>query len=41
VTFDELDRAATALSDTAAAQHLNEARKKLFQSINRRSKRAA
>jgi transposase InsO family protein len=41
VTFEQLDRAAAASSDTVAAQQLNEARKKLFQSINRRSRHAA
>lgn len=41
VTFDDLDRLATAISDNEAAQRLNEARKKLFQSINRRSKHVA
>lgn len=41
VTFDELDRTAAVLSDNDAAQRLNEARHKLFQSINRRPKNAA
>ena len=41
VTFDELDRLANAVSDSDAAQRLNEARKTLFLSINRRSKHAA
>ncbi|MGH8546612.1 MAG: integrase [Gammaproteobacteria bacterium] len=41
VTFAQLDQLATAISDNEAAQRLNEARKKLFQSINRRSKHAA
>jgi len=41
VTFEALDRLATAISDNEAAERLNEARKKLFQSINRRSKHAA
>ena len=41
VTFAELDRLATAVSDNVAAHRLNEARKTLFLSINRRSKHAA
>ena len=41
VTFDQLDRLAATISDNEAAEKLNEARKKLFQSINRRSKHAA
>ena len=41
ITFETLDRSATAISDNEAAVRLNEARKKLFQSINRRSNRAA
>jgi len=41
VTFDELDEFASSISDNEAAEKLNEARKKLFQSINRRSKHAA
>ena len=41
VTFHDLDRAAAAFSDNAAAHRLNEARTKLFQSISRRSKHAA
>lgn len=41
VTFDNLDRIATAVSDNDAAQRLNEAREKLFKSINRRPKNAA
>lgn len=41
VTFEELDRLANTISDNEAAEKLNEARKKLFQSINRRSKHAA
>lgn len=41
VTFEELDHTAAALSDNAAAERLNAARKKLFQSINRRSRHAA
>ena len=41
VTFEALDQIAAAISDNEAARRLNEARKKLFQSINRRSKHAA
>jgi transposase InsO family protein len=41
VTFEDLDKTAAAVSDNEAAERLNEARKKLFQSINRRSKHAA
>ena len=41
ITFETLDRSAAAISDNEAALRLNEARKKLFQSINRRSNRAA
>ena len=41
VSFDSLDRVAYAISDSTAARHLNEARTKLFQSIHRRSNRAA
>lgn len=41
ITFEYLDTIATQKSDNEAAEGLNEARKKLFQSINRRSKRAA
>ena len=41
VTFGQLDTIATAHSDNEAAEKLNEARKKLFQSINRRSRHAA
>lgn len=41
VSFDTLDRIAYVISDSTAAQQLNEARTKLFQSINRRSKRVA
>ena len=41
VTFDRLDAIAGALSDNEAAQRLNEARTALFQTLNRRSKRAA
>jgi transposase InsO family protein len=41
VTFKDLDQTAVTISDNEAAEKLNEARKKLFQSINRRSKHAA
>ena len=41
VTFAALDWLATAISDSIAAQQLNEARTKLFRSIHRRSKHAA
>ena len=41
ITFVQLDQTASRISDNEAARQLNEARKKLFQSINRRSKRAA
>jgi len=41
VTFDQLEQTAAAISDNEAALRLNEARKKLMQSINRRSKHAA
>ncbi|MHB8257935.1 MAG: hypothetical protein ACYDHY_18405 [Acidiferrobacterales bacterium] len=41
ITFDQLDQRATAMSDNEAAERLNAARKKLFQSINRRSRHAA
>jgi transposase InsO family protein len=41
MTFDTLDRLATAVSDNHAAHQLNEARKALFLSINRRPKHAA
>lgn len=40
-TFEQLDQTAAAISDNVAAERLNEARKKLFQSINRRSRHAA
>ena len=40
LTFDQLDRLANAVSDSDAAHQLNEARKMLFLSINRRSKQA-
>lgn len=41
VCFEDLDRRATAISDNEAAERLNEARNKLFKSIQRRSKHAA
>lgn len=41
ITFTQLDSIATAMSDNEAAQRLNQARTKLFQSIHRRSKHAA
>lgn len=41
VTFAALDQLATCISDNEAAQQLNQARTKLFHSINRRSKHAA
>ena len=41
VTFEQLDQTAAAMSDNEAAERLNAARKKLFQSINRRSKQVA
>jgi transposase InsO family protein len=41
ITFEQLEKTATAHSDNESAERLNEARKKLFQSINRRSKHAA
>ncbi len=41
ITFAQLDTIATTHSDNAAAERLNAARKKLFQSINRRSRHAA
>ncbi|MCC6473981.1 MAG: DDE-type integrase/transposase/recombinase, partial [Burkholderiales bacterium] len=41
LTFEQLDPLATALSDTEAAAKLNEARTKLFQSIQHRSKHVA
>lgn len=40
-SFEALDQAASALTDNQAAEQLNQARRKLFQSINRRSKHAA
>ena len=41
IPFQDLDQTAAAISDNTAAERLNEARKKLFQSIHRRSKHAA
>ncbi len=41
ITLEQLDQTAKAISDNEAAERLNEARKKLFQSIHRRSKHAA
>ncbi len=41
ITFEQLDKVATTHSDNVAAERLNLARKKLFQSINRRSRHAA
>ena len=41
VSFTQLDTIANTFSDNEAAQCLHEARNKLFQSINRRSKQAA
>ena len=41
ITFEQLEKTATAHSDNESAQRVNDARKKLFQSINRRSKHAA
>lgn len=41
ITFDALDRLALGISDNKAAQRLNAARARLFQSIHRRPKRAA
>jgi len=41
IAFENLDELATAISDNEAAERLNEARKKLFHSINRRSEHAA
>jgi hypothetical protein len=40
-SHEYLDQTAAAISDTVATERLNAARKKLFQSINRRSKQAA
>ena len=41
ITFEGLDRLALGISDNEAAQRLNEARTRLFQSIHRRPKHAA
>lgn len=41
ITFAKLDQTAKAVSDNEAARRLNEARNKVFQSINRCSKQAA
>ena len=41
ITTESLEHYANALSDNDAARHVQEARKRLFQSINRRSKSAA
>jgi len=41
ITFEKLDAIATECSDNDAAQHLNEARAKLFQSINNPQQSAA
>jgi len=41
VTFEDLHQLAAAISDSIAAQQLNDARTKLFRSIHRRSKPAA
>ena len=41
ITFTQLDRIATAISDNEAVRRLNEARTRLFQTIQRRSKHAA
>ena len=41
ITFEHLEKTATAHSDNESAERLNEARKKLFQSIHRRSNHAA
>ena len=41
MTFEKLDQTAAAMSDNEAVERLNAARKKLFQSINRRSRHAA
>ena len=41
MTFEQLDQTAAAMSDNEAAERLNAARKKLFQSLNRRSRQAA
>ena len=41
ITMANLDATATAMSDNEAAEQMNVAKLRLFQSINRRSKRAA
>ncbi|MHB8346847.1 MAG: integrase, partial [Acidiferrobacterales bacterium] len=41
ITLEQLEQTAKAVSDNESAKQLNAARKKLFQSINRRSKHAA
>jgi hypothetical protein len=41
ITLDALRKTATALSDNAAAEQMNQARQKLFLSINQRSRKAA
>ncbi|MEO6929355.1 MAG: integrase, partial [Casimicrobiaceae bacterium] len=41
ITIATLERKANAMSDNEAAMQLQQARKRLFQSINRRSKLAA
>jgi hypothetical protein len=41
ITFEHLDMQASAMSDNAAAQRLNNARKTLFKTIFNRSKTAA
>jgi len=41
ISFAKLDKIANTISDNEAARRLNEARRKLFQSIDRRAKQAA
>ena len=41
ITIESLEHTANALSDNDAARHVQDARKRLFQTINRRSKSAA
>ena len=41
ITLDQLEATATPISDHEAAKQMNEAKQRLFQFINRRSKRAA
>ena len=41
MTLGQLGASATAISDNEAAKQMNEAKQRLFQSINRRYKRAA